>query len=204
MLAASGAEGLSKLYEGYPALAIVGGELPSVYVKEVCLRLLQLCDIPVVVLGAEGEDAAEMLEAGADACMPSPLNLAELVARVRSLLRRSRRGGHESSGVHIKTYPRRCAGGGVRRSGSLSRTEFRLLLCLMLNEGRLMESSELISEAWGGKRVSTECLKFYVGRLRKKMAGAFAVQGQIVNQRGVGYCYTRDNGGNGRGNRVSL
>ena len=59
---------------------------------ELCIRIRELSDVPIIVLGQEQEEAAgvEFLEMGADAYLPSPLRLRELLARVRSLLRRTR------------------------------------------------------------------------------------------------------------------
>jgi DNA-binding response OmpR family regulator len=59
---------------------------------ELCIRIRELSDVPIIVLGQEQEEVAgvEFLEMGADAYLPSPLSLRELLARVHSLLRRTR------------------------------------------------------------------------------------------------------------------
>ena len=59
---------------------------------ELCIRIREISDVPIIVLGQEQEEAAgvEFLEMGADAYLPSPLSLRELLARVRSLLHRTR------------------------------------------------------------------------------------------------------------------
>jgi len=189
--ATSLAGGVGKLYKGYPGLVIIADELLLMNGKEDCLQLLHVNDIPVIVLGSEGDAAVALLEAGADACMSRPLHLAELVARVRSLLRRRKEEGYSTSGRHTKPCSRRRIGEVSHNSGGMSHTEFRLLSYLVLNEGRLVESSQLLNDVWNGKQVSTECLKFYVRRLRQKMAAAFGRRGQIVNQRGIGYRYSR-------------
>jgi DNA-binding response OmpR family regulator len=84
------------------ALAEIGRSSPDLIVMrensrrlngdELCIRIREISDIPIIVLGQEQEEAAgvEFLEMGADAYLPSPLRLRELLARVRSLLRRTR------------------------------------------------------------------------------------------------------------------
>ena len=83
------------------ALAHVGSDSPDLVIvretghrlngDELCLRIRQLSDVPIIVLGQSRDDAAgiEMLEMGADAYLPSPLDARELLARIRALLRRS-------------------------------------------------------------------------------------------------------------------
>ena len=87
--AADSLEGLNKLYESHPQLVIMSEDLPAVNGEELCSRVREVSYLPIIVLGSEEEAAEEMLEVGADAYILKPLNLAELVARVRSLLRRS-------------------------------------------------------------------------------------------------------------------
>ncbi len=182
---------VSKLYEDYPALVVMADELLPINEKENCLELLQVCDTPIIVLGGEKDAAVAMLEAGADAYMSRPLHLAELVARVHSLLRRTKKEGYHTFRRDMTPNSKRRIGEVGRGCSGMSRAEFRLLSCLLLNEDRLVGSSQLLDEGWGGKQVSMECLKFYVRRLRQKMAAAFGRHGQILNHRGVGYRYSR-------------
>jgi DNA-binding response OmpR family regulator len=108
--AGTAVQGLSKLYAGRPDLVIVAYDLRFASGERLCLRLLQVCTIPVIVIGVEGETAATLLETGADACMARPVQFSELVARVRSLLRRRKPPEHDPS-IHDVTPESR------RRSG---------------------------------------------------------------------------------------
>jgi len=184
--ATSLAGAVSKLYEDYPALVVMADELLPINGKENCLQLLQACDTPVIVLGSEKDAAAAMLEAGADAYMSRPLHLAELVARVRSLLRRTKKEGYHTINGDITPHSKQRTGGVGRGCSGMSRAEFRLLSRLLLNEDRAVGSSQLADKGWGGRQVSMECLRSYVRRLRQKMAAAFGRRGQIPNHRGVG------------------
>ena len=88
-------EGLKNAHESYPDLAIMANELPLVNGEEPVLYLRQTSYLPILVLGND-EEMAETLELGADAYMTKPPSLVELVARVRSLLRRKPRHGPRS------------------------------------------------------------------------------------------------------------
>lgn len=189
---ADGYQGLSSIYESCPDLVIMVQDLLVPNAEELCLRLRQVSYLPIIVLGSrkKGVDETEMLELGADAYMSKPPAPIELIARVRSLLRRRERGSDSpgcGSGGELEQRTSRRGNG----SSDLTSTEFRLLSCLMLNEGRLVPYSQLVSEVWGEKPVSRDCLKFYVRRLRHKLRLALASPGYILNERGVGYRFCR-------------
>ena len=173
-------DGLKKLYEAYPDLIIMDRELPMVNGEDPCLRIRQASYLPMIVLGSN-EEAAEMLELGADAYMTRPPRLSELVARVRSLLRRKPR--YDPPGDNHALEIKDCLDSGDNGSNGLTPTEFRLASCLLLNKGRLLAYPRLISEVWGGTKVSLDTLHFYIRRLRQKLANI-----SIFVLRGVGYC----------------
>ena len=177
-------DGLKKLYEAYPDLIIVARELPMVNGEDPCLRIRQASYLPIIVLGSQ-EEAAEMLELGADAYMTKPPCLSELVARVRALLRRKPR--YDPPGDNPRLESKDGPSEGGNRSNGLTPTEFRLASCLILNKGRLISHYQLISEVWGGKEVSLDALHFYIRRLRGKLANV-----GIFGLRGVGYYLSGD------------
>ena len=87
-----GNQGIDKIYKTYPDLIIIAEGLPLINGDKACFRIRQISSSPIIVLGIGQEevDGIEMLESGADVYLPSPLDLRELLARVRSLLRRKR------------------------------------------------------------------------------------------------------------------
>jgi DNA-binding response OmpR family regulator len=89
-------EGLRKVYENYADLAILANGLPLVDGEEPVLYFRQTSYLPILVLGNDDE-SMETLDLGADAYMPRPPSLRELVARVRSLLRRKSSHGPRSA-----------------------------------------------------------------------------------------------------------
>lgn len=178
------------IHQGSIDLVIVAEDLPSADVQEMCRRLRPVSGTFLIVMGTK-EDAmtrVAMLELGADCYMQKPPNCNELVARVRSLLRRRM---NHAPGYMGTGEEEPAAGGATGGFGSLSSTEFRLMSCLMLNEDAVVPHDQLISEVWGGNAVSRDCLKFYVRSLRKKLGGVLGEQGHIMNCRGVGYRFLR-------------
>jgi DNA-binding response OmpR family regulator len=89
---ARGHQVLDGVYEGSPDLVIMAEEVPGLNVEELCCKLRQISHLPIIVLGNTQEEGHEndILEAGADAYMSKPPGAAELVARVHSLLRRTK------------------------------------------------------------------------------------------------------------------
>lgn len=175
-------DGLKKLHQAYPNLIIVAREPSMVNREEAYFRIRQASYVPIIVLGHE-EDAAEMLELGADVYMTKPVNLEELAARVNALLRRKGKDDPPGAnpGLQMQNYLTQ-EGKGL---GGFTHTEFRLASCLMRSEGWLLSYRQLIAEVWGGKTVTIDTLHFYMRRLRQKLAN-----GDIFTVRGVGYCFS--------------
>jgi DNA-binding response OmpR family regulator len=179
--AANALEGLKQIYEAYPDLIIMARELPMVNGEDSCVRVRQASYLPIIVLGGQ-EEATEILECGADAYMTKPLDVYELVARVRALLRRKRKQEPPKGNPKLQINKLLGKNGG---SDGLTPTEYRLASCLVLNTGKLVDYSHLISEVWGGKEVSLDNLHFYMRRLRQKLNGLSRCL--IVNCHGIGY-----------------
>ena len=177
-------EGLKKLYESFPDLVIMANELSPLNGEKPVFYFRQTCYLPILAIGNK-EEAAETLELGADAYIIKPPAPEELVARVRALLRRKERydppGGNPKLEIENRLSKR---GNG---SSELTPTEFRLASCLILNKDRLLGYPQLISEVWGGKKVSPDTLHFYVRRLRSKLGNI-----GVFGLRGIGYRLSLD------------
>ncbi len=90
--AAGSKQALAEIGASSPDLVVMRESIQRMNGDELCIRIRELSDVPIIVLGQEQEEAAgvEFLEMGADAYLTTPLSFRELVARVRSLLRRTR------------------------------------------------------------------------------------------------------------------
>jgi len=90
--AAGSTQALAEIGRSSPDLIVMRENFQRLNGDELCIRIRELSDVPIIVLGQEPEEAAgvEFLEMGADAYLTAPLSFRELVARVRSLLRRTR------------------------------------------------------------------------------------------------------------------
>ena len=108
--ASNGEQGIAKIRQRRPNLIVIAETLPLIDGDQICPRIRQVTTIPIIVLGSKQKESAgiEMLESGADVYMTSPLNFKELVARVHSLLRRTKAFGNKSAKedtLHDKHHP---------------------------------------------------------------------------------------------------
>ena len=142
--------------------------------------------MPVLVLSARGtwKERVEGIDAGADDYLPKPFEAAELIARLRAIIRRS--AGHarpviEIGPVSLDPRAMRVTVNGVPKP--LSPQEYRLLDYLMLQAGRVVPPSELLEQLYGpADDRDANAIEVLVGRLRKKLAVEL-----IETRRGFGY-----------------
>jgi two-component system KDP operon response regulator KdpE len=157
-----------------PNAAIIDLVLPDGDGVDVCRRLREWSDMPILVLSAIGEEAEKIraLNAGADDYVTKPFAPGELVARLNAVLRRANRDTSEpvltAEGLEIDLAAHQ-----VRRDGEpvhLTKTEFDLLRVLAANRGRLMTHRSLLVEVWGpGYESDKQVLRVHMANLRKKI-----------------------------------
>ena len=197
--AASGREAISAVAGFKPHLMVLDVMLPDMEGFEVAERLgAQRAGVPIIFLTARDstEDKVRGLSGGGDDYMTKPFSLEELVARIRTILRRTGQAAADSGRLVFADLELDEESHEVIRAGEpidLTATEFRLLRYLMLNPRRVMTRSELLDHVWnydfgGDGRV----LETYVSYLRKKLDAHGPPLIRTV--RGVGYGLTPPRG----------
>jgi two-component system OmpR family response regulator len=190
--AGTGGEALSAVSAFRPHLMVLDVMLPDMEGFDVAERLgAQRADVPIIFLTARDatEDKIRGLTTGGDDYVTKPFSLEELVARIRTILRRTGVAAPDSSRLTFEDLELDEETREVSRAGvfiDLTATEFRLLRYLMLNPRRVMTRAQLLDHVWdydfgGDGRV----LETYISYLRKKLDAHGPSLIQTV--RGVGY-----------------
>ena len=192
--AENGEEALLLVGEVLPDIIVLDWMLPNVSGIEVCRRLKSRAEtraIPVIMLSARSEevDRVRGLETGADDNVIKPYSIVELMARVRTQLRRTRPAAVgqmlEYSDLRLDPETHR-----VHRADNvlkLGPTEFRLLTTFMEKPGRVWSREQLLDRVWGRDiYVDTRTVDVHIGRLRKALC-AHGGDDPLRTVRGAGY-----------------
>jgi len=197
--AGDGLEGISKLFTCNPSLIILDGMMPGTNGFEVCQRIRRVSNVPVIMLTALNQEAEMLrgLEAGADDYLSKPFNPEVLLARARTVLRRSESGkppssnfefnnGHLSIDVekrHVLVEEKRV---------KLTPIEFRLLVFLARNAGKVLTFSHILANVWGDAyQASTDYVHVYISHLRNKIEEDAKDPRYILTIHGIGYLFER-------------
>ena len=194
VVADNGEDALLLVQEEQPDLMVLDWMLPKVSGIEVCRQVKAdpaTRSIPIIMLSARGEEADRVrgLETGADDYVVKPYSVVELMARLRTQLRRTRPAsmGERLSYADIILDS---AEHRVFRAGQplhLGPTEFRLLSTLMEKPGRVWTREQLLDRVWGRDiYVDTRTIDVHVGRLRKALM-ANGGENPVRTVRGTGY-----------------
>lgn len=189
--ASDGEEALDVAAVQHPDAAIIDLVLPDLDGVEVCRRLREWSQMPIIVLSAVGDEDAKVraLAAGADDYVTKPFGPRELVARLQAVLRRVGEGPEDptvtADGLELDLAARI-----VRRDGAevhLTPKEFDLLRVLARNRGRLITHRELLTTVWGnGYADDTQVLRAHIANLRRKIEPPDGPR-YIKTDPGVGY-----------------
>ncbi len=189
--AGTGRDALERVAAEKPSLIVLDLMLPDVDGLEVCRRIRQTSDVPILMLTARDEDVDKIigLEVGADDYLTKPFNPRELVARVKSILRRSVPERREAQTKQIKHGDLEIDVGRreVLVSGTevqLAPKEFDLLWELLDHRGLVLTRDQLLERVWGYTFAGdTRTVDVHVRQLRRKLGEA----SPIVTVWGVGY-----------------
>jgi two-component system, OmpR family, response regulator RegX3 len=182
------ATGAAALEAPEPDLVLLDLRLPDIDGLDVCRRLRERSDVPIIVVTARGEEADRVvgLELGADDYVVKPFGLRELVARIRAVTRRgrerSRRGVFEAGGLEVDVRTRRARLGG--RELDLTPKEFDLLTALVRDPGAAVSRRRLLEDVWETSWYgSAKTIDVHVAALRRKLGDASLIE----TVRGVGF-----------------
>lgn len=190
VVAEDGVSALDMARQGPVDLLVLDLGLPGMDGLEVCRRLRTSApDLPVLMLTARTDevDFVVGLDAGADDYVGKPFRLAELLARVRALLRRRSADAVEVGGVRMDLAGRRVLVDGAEVG--LANKEFELLRVLLTRAGQVVTREEILREVWNDPELKTsKTLDMHMSWLRRKIGG----ERRIATVRGVGFRYNTD------------
>ena len=195
--AATAQHGLRDAATRKPDLVVLDLGLPDGDGLDVIRDVRSWSAVPIVVLSArvEEDDKIAALDAGADDYLTKPFGVGELLARVRANLRRPRNVGSDGQAdeslfrfgeVEVDRQARL-----VRRAGAevhLTPIEYRLLLVLVTNAGRVLTHRQLLREVWGPSHAEQgHYLRVYMGHLRQKLEADPSQPQHLLTETAVGY-----------------
>jgi two-component system KDP operon response regulator KdpE len=193
--ATNGEESLEVVQSNFVDLIVLDIMMPKVDGVEVCRRVREWSDIPIIILSARGDekDKVKCLELGADDYLTKPFGIAELMARIKTAFRH--RGDPTVApaqpvficdGLEINFAKRRVTVD--NREVTLTPTEYSLLQHLAVNADKVLTHSMILQSVWGSEYSSEkEYLRVFVGRLRRKLEQDPNKPKYIKTIPGVGY-----------------
>ena len=193
--ATDGAESLEAVQKDFIDLIILDLMMPKIDGVEVCRRIREWSDVPIIILSARGDenDKVKCLELGADDYLTKPFGIAELLARIKTAFRHRgdptvapAQATFTCDGLEINYAKRRVTVNG--KEVTLTPTEFALLQHLAVNSDKVLTHNMLLQSVWGNEYSSEkEYLRVFVGRLRRKLEPDPKNPKYIQTIPGVGY-----------------
>lgn len=201
-IAATGASAIMEALSYKPEVMILDLGLPDTDGIEVIKKIRAWSNMPIIVVSARSEDADKVaaLDAGADDYLTKPFSVDELLARLRVALRRVRydrqRLSEESSVYENGGLRIDYAAGCVYLDGSeihLTPIEYKLLVLLAKNTGKVLTHNYILREVWGNPTASDmQSLRVYMATLRKKLEKSTSEPKYIQTHIGIGYRMLRN------------
>ncbi len=195
LMAMDGVQALQTLEAEQPDLVILDIIMPEMDGFDVCRRLREWSQIPVIMLSALGDesDKVQCLDLGADDYITKPFGKAEFIARVKAVMRRAEAASPtptppsiKSGDLEINFSKRKVTVKG--KEVALTSTEYALLQELALNAGKVLTYTHLLQKVWGADYADErEYLHVFVSRLRAKLEADPKKPRYITTVSGVGY-----------------
>jgi len=197
--AMDGEEALEKFFADHYDLILLDVMLPGVDGIEVCQRVRERSNVPIIMLTAKGEDMDKILglEYGADDYMTKPFNILEVKARIKSIFRRSAPMAEvieEKRVVRVHDLEVNCHSRTVTLAGQpvrLTAKEFDLLQLLITHRGKVYDREELLESVWKYDYMGeVRTVDVHIRRLREKIERDSSKLEFILTKWGVGYYFT--------------
>jgi two-component system KDP operon response regulator KdpE len=195
LTATNGIDGLQRLYKDKADLVILDVMMPRMDGWETCARIREISDVPILMLTAKDKEADTLkgFQYGVDDYLTKPFSFAELTARVKAVLLRTRKAPPDKE-RHVHVFDELVVdadNSDVMLRGepvSLTPTEYQLLLTLAQNAGRILSHEQLLSQVWGPQYVGEAgYVKRYIWYLRQKIEDDPSNPQYILTERGFGY-----------------
>jgi len=190
--APNGPAGLRLAFNEHPDLVLLDVMMPGMDGWEVCTRLRELSDVPVIMITAKTAEADKLrgFSLGVDDYVTKPFSFIELVARIQAVIGRlhneRKEVGYIAHGeivLNMEKYQASLGG----RTLVLTPTEFRLLEVLVRRKGKVVSDEALIREVWGSERSDPALVRRYILMLRKKLEDDPSSPVWVRTVRGFGY-----------------
>lgn len=206
LLASDGKQALTQIETHTPDLVLLDVMMPRMNGFAVCHRVREFSTVPIIIITAQGrsQDKVRGLDLGADDYLTKPLDMDELLARVRAVLRRAQFTADEHAlhttmtigdltidfGQHLVLM--------ADRKVVLTPTEYLLLAYLARNAGRIVPQDTLLERVWGKEYVGEHhMLQVNINRLRHKLEPDPAHPRYLLTEAGVGYLLATQPGAQG-------
>lgn len=192
-IANDGRSGLDTFRAWLPDLVITDLSMPGYDGLELCSRIRQLSEVPILVLSVKDDEPVKVkaLDLGADDYVSKPFGMAELTARVRALLRRSAPAVQSDTGIEVgdfKIDPQQHLLEVSGRPVHLTPKEFDLIQFFIANRGKVLTHRTILSAVWGtGSSEQPEYLRVFIGNLRKKLEPDPSTPKYLKTEPWIGY-----------------
>jgi two-component system KDP operon response regulator KdpE len=200
----SGQEALRIIFEQRPDLVLLDVMMPGIDGWQTCSCIREITDVPVIMLTGKRnteDDIVRGLESGADEYLTKPLGNRELLARVRSALRRAEQPSYldekkrtvfSDDYLIVDVDERKVSINGERLK--LTPREFRLLALLVENAGHVLSHQQVLENVWGWEYIDdVDYVRIYISHLRQKIEPDTSQPRYILTEPGVGYYFQRTN-----------
>ncbi len=198
--AKNGIEGMSLFYSNKPDIILLDLGLPDVDGIEIIKSIRLMSDVPILVVSARGQENEKIsaLDHGADDYITKPFHMGELMARIRVVQRKLKRSLQPDN---VEIFKMDCLTIDYERrmvfvddhEVHLTPMEYKLLLLLVANKGKVLTHNYILKEIWGyGETGDSTSIRVFMANLRRKIEKDKAAPRFILTEVGVGYRFANE------------